>query len=88
MICLFALLPKSEVMDILHGQFTDEDIDETLLRKFFVGWKAGQVKDESGEVLESTPENISRFLNLAFVQKPIIRAYFSSLGGQKAQRKN
>lgn len=88
MICLFALLPKNEVMDILHGQFSDEDIDETLLSKFFVGWKTGQVKDESGEVLDPTPENIRRFLNLPFVQKPIIRAYFASLGGQKAQRKN
>ena len=87
-ICIFTLLPKSDVMDILNGNYSDETIDVSLLKKFFAGWKKGQVKDDAGEVIGATPENVNRFLDLAFVQKPIIRAYFASLGGKNSQRKN
>ena len=88
MVCTFNLLPKSEVNEILSAQFTDEDADRSLLKRIFAGWKDGQVKDETGQVLPPTKENIDRFLELPFVQRPVILAYFASLGGQKARRKN
>lgn len=87
-ICLFNLLPKSDVFKILRGELTDEQADDELLAKIFAGWKEGQVKDESGQELDDSAENITRFLDLPFLRKPIILAYFASLGGQKAQRKN
>lgn len=87
-VCTFNLLSKSEVNEILNTQLSDEDADLSLLKRIFAGWKDGQVKDETGQVLPPTKENIDRFLKLPFVQRPVILAYFASLGGQKARRKN
>jgi len=88
MICLFKMLPKSEVQEILQGDFSDEEADKSLVNTIFAGWPDGQVKDEYGKELPDNAENIKRFLDLPFVHKPIVMAYFASLGGQKAQRKN
>ena len=93
MIAEFNLLPQDEVNSILANglnQYLDEEDDEdiSLANRVLAGWKNGQVTDEKGEVLEATQENIDTLLNLTFVRNGLLKAYFTSMGGKKAQRKN
>lgn len=90
--CTFQILPQARIESLMEEMRADEGTtlgggaDERILREVVVGWE--DVKDESGDVIPFTGENLATLMALPYARIGVMRAYFESVMGEKARIKN
>lgn len=84
----FQLQPQDVVDEVLQKirDEDDQDEDTDLAVKLLVGWE--DVQGADGQPLVYSDESKHALLNIPYVRGAVVRAYFASLGGKKARRKN
>jgi len=81
----FNALPQDQIDKIIKdGRDGDETSD--ICREALVGWSA--VQDEEGNDLPFSEEAKAKLLNIAYARYALLDAFFSSITGGGARRKN
>ncbi|MBS9781114.1 MAG: hypothetical protein KGV56_01325 [Gammaproteobacteria bacterium] len=84
-------LPHSERVELLERTpSTEEDVmsfEREMIKKIFAGWEKGQIKDANG-VLEDTPENRAKLLEITEFRVAVINGYTESTGGNAVKLGN
>ena len=81
----FKALPQDEIDRIIEAG-RDGDREADLTREFLVGWKG--VQDEDGSDLPFSEEAKAKVINIAYVRNALVTAFFDSITGNAARRKN
>lgn len=94
----FQILPQEEIDRILRigpvdsgdddfGDSDGEQLDMSLLERVLVGW-GEDVKDEDGNAIPFDDESRRALLGVPYVRLAVSRAFFGSISGDAARRKN
>jgi len=81
----FNALPQDEIDKIIEAG-RDGDRDADLAREVLVGWAS--VQDEDGSDLPYSDEAKARLINIAYVRNALVTAFFDSITGNAARKKN
>ncbi|UNK05841.2 hypothetical protein MN210_03380 [Psychrobacter raelei] len=90
----FNRLPHDERMRLMERIQTTQDVESVeevendFFDKVFVGWQAGQVKDENGDDLEVNDDTKRQLLTISEFRQAVIDGYFDSVAGDKLKQKN
>jgi hypothetical protein len=79
----FQALDQDRIDAIIGGE---AEIDADLLTECLVGWKG--VQDADGAELPVSDEGRVRLLKIPYVRSALVRAFFESISGGAARRKN
>ena len=79
----FKALPQHRINAIVGGE---AEIDADLLTECLVGWK--NVQSADGSEMAFSDENLAKLLDIAYVRVALVRAFFDSINGGAARRKN
>jgi hypothetical protein len=81
----FRAMSQKEIDElVLAGRDGDRDAD--LCRELLVGWSG--VQDEDGSEIAFSDEAKDRLLNITYVRHGLLDAFFASITGAGARRKN
>lgn len=81
----FKALPQDEIDSILRDA-RDGVTDADFCVQSLVGWKG--VQDEDGSELRFSEEAKAKLLNIPYARHALVTAFFESISGGAARRKN
>jgi hypothetical protein len=81
----FNTLPQDEIDRIIQAG-RDGDVDADVCREALIGWSG--VQDEDGSEVPYSDEAKTKLLNIAYVRQAVLDAFFESITGGGARRKN
>lgn len=81
----FKALPQSEIDSILRD-VREGTVDADFCIESLVGWKG--VQDDDGSDLPFSDEAKAKLLNIPYARHAVVTAFFDSISGGAARRKN
>lgn len=83
----FRVKSPEEVTDLLEesrvckGSSEESSFDLRLCKDVVIGWKSGDLKYETGEVIEFSEDTLLLLLGIPYARKAIVETYFEATSG-------
>ena len=81
----FKILKQERIDDVIRN---DADDDVNIMTEVLVGWDDGVFKDEAGANMPFNDENKRLVLSIPYVRSSMVKAFFITVSGKQAKRKN